>query len=96
MNIWVVKRQFQIFNQALEYSQTTQIDIVYAIIWLHNFIKIYSGYEENIYNAPINIPDNTVRDSERGTQQSNSTQMNIMRDRMADHIWEDYQIYLMQ
>ncbi len=92
----MVKRRFQIFDKAPEYSQTTQVDIVYAVMGLHNFIRIHPGHEEDIYNAPVDIPDNTTGDSEGGTQQSNSTQMNAMRDRMADHMWEDYQIYLAQ
>ena len=82
----VVNRRFQIFDKAPEYSQTTQVDIVYSVMGLHNFIKIHPGHEEDIYNASVDIPDNTEKDNEEGTQQSDSTQMNAMRDRMADHM----------
>lgn len=61
---------------------------------LHKFIKIHPGHEEDIYNAPMDIPDNTEADNEGGTQQSDSNQMNAMRDRMADQMWEGYQVYL--
>lgn len=82
----VVKRRFQIFHKAPEYSQTTQVDFFYAVMWLHNFIKIHLGHEEDIYNAPMNIPDNTEVDNEGGTQQSDSTQMNAICNRMAKTI----------
>lgn len=64
----IVKHQFQIFDKALEYLQTTQVDIIYAIMGLHNFIKIYLGHKEDIYNTFINILDNTEIDNKRGTQ----------------------------
>lgn len=92
----VVKRRFQIFDKAPEYSETTQVDIVYAVMGLHNFIKIRPDHEEDIYNAPMDIPDNTEADNEGGTQQSDSTQMNAMCDRMADQMWENYQVYFAQ
>ena len=56
---------------------------------LYNFVKIHPGHEKNIYNAPVNILDNTERDSERRSQQSDSTWINSMRDRMANYMWED-------
>ena len=61
---------------------------------LHNFIKIYSSHEKDIYNAPIDISDNTEADKEGKTQQSDFTQMNTMRDRMVDQMWKNYQVYL--
>lgn len=64
----MVKCQFQIFDKALEYSQTTQVKIIYAVIRLHNFIKIHFGYEEDIYKALVNISNNTEVDSKGGTQ----------------------------
>ena len=69
----VVKRRFQIFDKALEYSQTTQVDIVYAVMGLHNFIKIHSSHKKDIYNTPMDIPDNTESNNEGRTQQSDST-----------------------
>lgn len=90
----VVKRRFQIFYKAPEYSQATQVDIVYAAMGLHNFIKMHPGNEEDIYSAPVDIPHNTRSDGGIPTMQSSSAQMNNLRDRMAARMWEDYQIYL--
>ena len=58
----MVKRQFQIFDKAPGYSQATQIDIVYAAMGLHNFIKSHPGNEEDIYYTPINISDDAGND----------------------------------
>lgn len=89
----MVKRRFQIFDKAPEYSQATQIDIVYAAMGLHNFIKVHPGNEEDIYSAPIDIPDDAGSDGGIPTIQSSSAHMNNLRDRMATRMWEDYQIY---
>lgn len=90
----VVKRRFQIFDNAPEYSQAMQIDIAYAAMRLHNFIKSHPGNEEDIYYTQIDIPDDAGRQGGIPTTQSSSAQMNNLRDRMAAKIWEDYQIYL--
>ena len=60
----IVKRQFLILNKALGYLQIPKFDIVYVIIRLYNFIKIYLGYEEDIYNVLVDIPDNTKIENE--------------------------------
>lgn len=67
--------------------QATQIDIVYAIIGLHNFIKVHPRNEEDIYFAPINTFDNARSDGNISTMQSNSAQMNDLKDPMAAKIW---------
>ena len=69
----IVKCRFQILDRALEYSQTTQVYIVNAIIELNNFIKIHSGYKKDIYNAHFDISDNIEGDSKGGTEQSDFT-----------------------
>lgn len=92
----VVKRRFRIFDKAPEYSQTTQVDIVYAVLGLHNFIKIHPGNEEDIYYVPMEIPDDAEIDKGGGTQKSDSSQMNAMRDSVADQMWEGNQVYLAQ
>ncbi len=63
-----VKCWFQIFDKAPGYSQTTKVDIVYVIMGIQNFIRIYPGHEEDIYYAPIDILDNTIGDSKERTQ----------------------------
>lgn len=60
--------------------------IIYAVIGLHNFIKIHQGYEKDIYNAPMDNPDNTKVENKGRTQKSDFTQMNSMRDKMADQM----------
>lgn len=89
----MVKRRFQIFDKAPESSQATQVDIIYAVMGLHNFIKSHPGNEEDIYYTPIDIPDDAGSDGGIPTMQSSSAQMNL-RDGMAAKMWEDYQIYL--
>lgn len=74
----MVKRQFQIFDKTPEYSQTTQVDIVYIVMGLHNYIKAHPGIEKDIYHILIDIPDNAGADNGGGTLQSSSTQMNAM------------------
>lgn len=59
---------FQIFDKALKYSQTTQVNIIYSVIELHNFIKIYLGHEKNTFNVSIDILDNTKAKNKSETQ----------------------------
>lgn len=51
---------------------------------LHTFTRIYLGHEKDIYNTPVNIPDNTEGDNEGGTQQFDSIEINAIRNRMAN------------
>lgn len=90
----VVKRRFQIFDKAPEYSQATQIDIVYAAMGLHNFIKSHPGNEEDIYYTPTDIPDDAGSNSGAPIIQSSLAQINRLRDKIAAEMWEDYQIHL--
>lgn len=53
--------------------QITQIDIVYAAIGLHNFIKLHPENEEDIYYISIDILDDIRNDSGIPTMQSSST-----------------------
>lgn len=61
---------------------------------LHNFIKSHPGNEEDIYYTPTDIPDDAGSNGGAPIIPSSSAQMNMLRDRIAAEMWEDYQIYL--
>lgn len=57
----MIKCRVQIFDKVLEYSQTPQVHIIYVIIELYNFIKIYPSYSIDIFH-------NTKVDDKRKTK----------------------------
>lgn len=59
---------------------------IYAVIKLHNFIRIDSSHKKDIYNAFANFFDNIDKDNKRRTQQFDFIQRNIIRNKIADHI----------
>lgn len=81
---------------AVTKHQNIQIDIVYAGMGLHNFIKSHPGNGEDMYYTPTGIPDDAGSDGGAAIIQSSSAQMNSIRDRTTAEMWEDYQIYQAQ
>lgn len=45
----VLKKRFPILKVAAEFFLLNQVEIVYALTALHNFICVYSGKEKNIF-----------------------------------------------
>lgn len=95
----VCKRRFQILKSAPEYDIQTQIDIVFAITALHNFIMEHDhlAYEVDIYLSPHLDLDDTVdlEDNSTSTMEGlTSEEMNSMWEELAERMWNDYQDYL--
>lgn len=82
----MVKWQFQIFDKVPEYLQAIPIDIVYAPIGLHNFIKSYLENEEDIYYTPTDILDDISSYSSASIIQFSSAQMNKLRNKITTKI----------
>lgn len=95
----VCKRRFQILKSAAEYDNQTQIDIVFAVTALHNFIMEHrqSHNEVDMYLSPTELDEDDIvedGDSTSVTEGSTSAGMNDMREQLAAQMWKDYQDYL--
>jgi hypothetical protein len=99
----VLKRRFKILKAAPEYSIQTQIDIVLALTALFNFTRLRDGNIVDNYISIFETEENT-EDIQPETQaiESNKTNkveargMDILRDRIAEDMWKDYQQYIQQ
>ena len=95
----VAKKPFPCLKVAPEFSKQTQIEIVYAITALHNFIRKNHPEEEDIFAEPDledQSPDGMSINGFEPTLQSASTCMDRKRDEIAEEMWIDYQEYLRQ
>jgi DDE superfamily endonuclease len=100
----VIKRRFHILTTAPEYSISTQVNIIYAIIALHNFLQLYGeDFEEVQGDLPEDDSSAQSEDEEEdtvlfelnGASQDNAG-MKAFRDTIAQQMWEDYQSHLRQ
>lgn len=87
----ILKRRFKIVrNVGAEYDIDTQIDIVYIVTALHNFI-IFRG-EEPRFECPIGV--NSSASSQRAERVVTGRTSRQIRYTAAEALWEDYQSYL--
>ena len=90
----VVKRHFKVLVLAQEYSLDWQSQLVSALGVLHNFILANNPNDTIPYNVEAhNIVTNvlTARQEERvvtGVEQARAAEQ---RDRIANHMWHDYE-----
>ena len=69
--------------------------MVYALTALHNFIRVHSGEEEDIFEQadPAGTDRSGIQEPQ-ATARTEAMAMNINRDAMAEHMWVDYQRYI--
>ena len=99
----VLKRKFKILKIAPEYNIETQMDIIIALTALFNFTRIRDGNRVDNY---INITDREeiIEDIQPDyfsfstdsveTSIKLRTKMDILRDQIAEEMWQDYQQYI--
>ena len=97
----VSKKRFPCLKTAMEFSKETQVDIVYAVTALHNFIVMHpSQDEEDIYDGEDSEDEESEdvngnqNEDETSTLLSDALLMNQKRDAIAQAMWMDYQQYL--
>ena len=94
------KKRFPFLKIAMEFSKETQVDIVYAIIALYNFIIYHqSNDEKDIYNEDDSNDErsedvNGNEDENNQTLPSDTVWMNQKKDAMAQAMGINYQQYL--
>lgn len=93
----VIKRRFQIFKSVPEYLFTTEINLVFAITALHNFIKTHQSQEDIYDRKQIHAErEDQQRDNEdyietrANLTKGDGKKMNEFRDKMAEEMWQDY------
>jgi hypothetical protein len=93
----VLKRKFKILKTAPEYSIQTQVDIVLALTALFNFTRLRDG---DIVDNYICTAETDTEDIQPFTLESNNKtearSMNILRDKIAEDMWKDYQQFINQ
>lgn len=96
----VTKRKFKILSHPEFPSFDKQVDLIFALTGLWNFIYLHEGdsslinddilrgYEDDVQDQP------SVADHEAVRPTASSIAMDQRRDRIADELWEQYQGYL--
>ena len=93
----VDKRRFKIMNTPPEYSLKTQINLIFALTGLHNFIKDHPSQDIDYFEVENEDPIVQSGGSDNlllGNSLVTSTRMNRKRDAIADAMWVDYTSYL--
>lgn len=87
----VDKRRFRILSSAPEYSLQTQVQLVFALTALHNFIRNYPSEDVDYFEEESRAKYATGEDLGMGGNiLTTSAQMNQKRDRIANEMWADY------
>ena len=97
----VLKRKFKILKTAPEYSIQTQVDIVLALTALFNFTRLRDGdiVDDYILRTEIDTEDiqpTTLESIESTSIKAEARSMDILRDKIAEDMWKDYQQFINQ
>ena len=97
----VLKRKFKILKTAPEYSIQTQVDIVLALTALFNFTRLRDGdiVDDYILRTEIDTEDiqpTTLESIESTSTKAEARSMDILRDKIAEDMWKDYQQFINQ
>ena len=92
----MLKRKFKILKLAPKYSIDTQIDLILTLIALFNFIRIEEGDENVDLEDSIEAEEEDIQPSNIQPFQGSNRRgrMDILRDRIAEDMWKDYQQYI--
>ena len=97
----VLKRKFKILKTAPEYSIQTQVDIVLALTALFNFTRLRDGdiVDDYILRTETDTEDiqpTTLESIESTSIKAEARSMDILRDKIAEDMWKDYQQFINQ
>jgi hypothetical protein len=94
----VLKRRFRILLLAPEYSLDIQARIPTALCAVHNFIRMHDKEEgQLVENGTSDIIDSDHHDYPQPggmAEAEDDTDAKIMRNRIAQAMWDDYQCVL--
>ena len=91
----VYKRRFQCFDSALEFSRSVQIQLVFALTGVYNWISQHS-VEEDMYERQERLGKDRRKEKLKQLElvtvmtKGTSSQMDQIREDMAQKMWEDY------
>ena len=102
----VVERIFGVFKgqwkilagRGCDYSIETQVDLVLGLVALHNFIRD-QGEDNEVSFQPQNIVETQEQEmdqSRNGKKTAGSTMMDQKREKMAEDMWRDYQLLILE
>jgi len=94
--------RFQILKCASQHPIDSQADIVLSCCALHNFIHSHQGSEQWIEQSGLCVEETEIVDVPWGETHYTSdlqslnqrTLGSVKRDKIANHMWADYNIYL--
>lgn len=89
----VFKRKWRIFDRPHEFSNRTQVKLVYALAAVHNFVNQRYGLSEEVedYQNTRDTDRNPVKEEEEEDINLIS-EMGTYRLEMAERMWREYQI----
>ena len=94
----VYKRRFQCFDLALEFSLSVQIQLVFDLTAIHNWICQHS-VEKDMYERQNRLGEDRRKEKleqpelVRVIAKGTSSEMYQMREDMAHKMWDDYLKY---
>jgi len=99
----IIKRRFQILSHIPEYPFDTQVQLVFALTGLHNFIRLKSVDNELEYWKEVQ--EDVVGESEDRCEGEDclgenviglkeDMEMSTFRDQLAQELWASYQCIL--
>jgi hypothetical protein len=90
-----LKRRFRILRSVPEYSIEVQVNLVYALTAIHNYIRKEAGEEALRTGLDVDEePEEPLINSEFIKGGSTRSRMDELRDNMAQRMWEDYINYI--
>ena len=93
----VLKRRFLSINFPQAFDVPTQVQSLFGLTALHNFITLYRPVnDEDIYIAGPSDSNNAGDQEPSKNSFTSGTRMNKIRDDIAAAMWKDYQAYLAQ
>jgi len=88
----VLKGRFAILQKPpRQYSIRTQVNLVFALTAVHNFMNLHGCDPED---EVIDDDDSEDEEGESNNGQDHDASMNSRRDNIAREMWEDYQAYV--
>lgn len=89
----VMKKRFRVLLLPQEYPIETQVQLVSALVVVHNFIRLFDPRDKelNEKDIPRESSDNTMTDTEYMGSADDRGNASRRREEIAQAMWRDYE-----
>ena len=87
----VLKRRFRILRTAPEYPMKIQVNLLYRLTAIHNYIRLHGGLED--LERGLDPEEEAIEEAPLELERRTNSTMDIQRDEIARRMWEDYTRY---